>query len=125
MIFPIEYKYVAVALKGKEIPTDVYVKYRKILKEHIMSFLGRFDPSEVLAELNTRKVINDMDKENIEADIKTGGNICATNVLLDRVWRHQQNWYNDFLEVLLCNNYVEIVKEMDQEFYESTYILYR
>ena len=32
--------------------------------------------------------------------------------------------YKEFLEELLCNNNVEIVKEIDQEFYESTYILY-
>ena len=120
---PSEYKYVAVALKGKEVPRVVYVKYKKILTQHIMKFLGRLDPSDVLAELNTRKVINDMDKENIEAEKKTGGNICATNVLLDRVWRHQQNWYKDFLEVLLDQKYTDIVKEIDPEFYESTYIL--
>lgn len=120
---PSEYKYVAVALKGKEVPRVVYVKYRKILTQHIMKFLGRLDPSDVLAELNARKVINDMDKENIEAEKKTGGNICATNVLLDRVWRHQQNWYKDFLEVLLDQKYTDIVKEIDPEFHESTYIL--
>ena len=87
-----------------------------------MNFLGRLDPSEVLAELNKRKVINDMDKENIEAEERNGGKICATNVLLDRVWRHQQNWYEDFLEVLLDQKYTDIVKEIDPEFYESTYI---
>lgn len=118
----LEYKYVAVALKGREVPRDVYVKYRKILTQHSVKFLGRFDPSEVLAELNKRKVINDMDKENIEAEKKTGGNICATHVLLDRVWRRQPNWYNEFLEVLICQNYIDIVKGMDQDFFEGTYI---
>ena len=89
-----------------------------------MKVVNRLNPSDVLPELNTRKVINDMDKENIEAERKTKGNMCATHVLLDRVWRHQENWYEEFLEILMCKNYPAIVKEMDQEFYESTYILY-
>lgn len=117
-----EYYYVADALKGEEVPKDVFVKYRKLLMDHNMEFLGRFDPTEVIAELNRRKVINDMDKENIQAEKTTQGDICATQVLLDRVWRHHQNWYKEFLDVL-CEKYPHIVKAMDENFHASKYII--
>ena len=117
-----EYHYVADALKGEEVPREVFVKYRKLLMDHNMEFLGRFDPMEVIAELNRRKVINDMDKENIQAEKTTQGNISATHVLLDRVWRHHQNWYEEFLDVL-CEKYPHIVKSMDENFHASEYII--
>lgn len=99
----------------------MFVKYRKLLQEHNLKFLGRFNPSDVVAELNRRKVINDMDKENIEAEQKTHGNICATHVLLDRVWRHKRSWYEEFMDVL-CENYAGIVKGMG-ELHVSKYTL--
>lgn len=108
-----EYYYIAAALKGEEVPREVFIKYRKLLQEHNLKFLGRFNPSDVVAELNRRKVINDMDKENIEAEQKTHGNICATHVLLDRVWRHKRSWYEEFMDVL-CENYAGIVKGMGE-----------
>lgn len=113
-----EYHYLADALKGQEVPKDVFVKFRKLLMEHNLKFIGRFNPTDVLPELNSRKVLSDMDKENIIAEQMTQGNICATNVLLDRVWRRHTNWYEEFLDVL-CEKYSDIVKGMDTDFYES------
>jgi hypothetical protein len=88
---------------------------------HHVDFLGRFNPSDVLSKLIERKVINDMDKENIQAEQRISGDICATQVLLDRVWRHHQNWYEEFLDAL-CKDYHQIVKSMDPDFYESEYM---
>lgn len=65
-----------------------------------------------------------MDKDNIEAEQRTTGNISATNVLLDRVWRHHQNWYEELLDAL-CKDYPYIVKSMDQDFYDSEYLYMR
>lgn len=113
-----EYHYLADALKGQEVPKDVFVKFRKLLMEHNVQFIGRLNPTEVLPELNKRKVLSDIDRENIEAEQRTQGNICATNVLLDRVWRRHQNWYEELLDVL-SNGYPDIVKGMDMDFYEK------
>ncbi|XP_061175389.1 antiviral innate immune response receptor RIG-I-like [Saccostrea echinata] len=113
-----EYHYVAKALKGGEVPRDVFVKYRKLLMEHNVKFIQNIDPSEILPELSRRHLINDMDKENIQAEQITQGRICATNVLLDRVWRHHQNWYEEFLDVL-CKDNSELVESMDGDYYNK------
>lgn len=113
-----EYHYLADALKGQEVPKDVFIKFRKLLMEHNLEFIGQFNPMDVLPELNRRKVLNDMDKENIIAEQRAQGNMGATGVLLDRVWRRHTNWYEEFLDVL-CKDYLDIVKRMDTDFYES------
>lgn len=113
-----EYHYLADALKGQEVPKDVFIKFRKLLMEHNLEFIGRINPAEILPELHSRKVLNDMDKENITAEQRTQGNMGATGVLLDRVWRRHPNWYEEFLDVL-CKYYPDIVKRMDTDFYES------
>lgn len=86
--------------------------------EHNVEIIGRLNPADVLPELNSRKVLNDMDKENIIAEQRMQGNMGATGVLLDRVWRHHPNWYEEFLDVL-CKDYPDIVRIMDTDFYES------
>lgn len=108
-----DYHYLADALKGDEVPRDVFVKFRKLLMEHNLKFIGRLNPTDVLPELNSRKVLSDMDKENIIAEQRTQGNICATNVLLDRVWRRHPNWYEEFLDVL-CETIQTLSKEWTQ-----------
>lgn len=113
-----EYHYLANALKGQEVPKDVFIKFRKLLMEHNLEFIGRINPAEILPELHSRKVLNDMDKENITAEQRTQGNMGATGVLLDRVWRRHPNWYEEFLDVL-CKYYPDIVKRMDTDFYEK------
>lgn len=113
-----EYRYLADALKGQEVPKDVFVKFRKLLMEHNVKLIGRLNPSDVLPDLCSRNLLSDMDRENIEAEQRAHGNICATSVLLARVWQRHTNWFKEFLEVL-CEDYSDIVKGMDMEFYES------
>ncbi|XP_062594925.1 antiviral innate immune response receptor RIG-I-like [Saccostrea cucullata] len=113
-----EYHYVAKALKGGEVPRDVFVKYRKLLMEHNVKFIQKIDPSDIVPDLCSRHVINDMDKENIQAEQNTQGKICATNVLLDRIWRHHQNWYDEFLDVL-CGKNSDLVKSIDSDYYNN------
>lgn len=64
-----------------------------------------------------------MDKENIKAEQRERGDICATDLLLDRVWRHLPKWYEEFLDGL-CKDYPHIVKAVDLQFYSSKYTVF-
>ncbi|XP_061171499.1 uncharacterized protein LOC133181006 [Saccostrea echinata] len=113
-----EYHYVARTLKGKELLKVAFERYRKILTEPTVGFIEELDPSDILSELHNRQVINEMDKENIEAEKKTQCRICAIMVLLDRVWRHHQQWYEEFQDVLCKYSYLD-TEAMDTKFYEK------
>lgn len=86
--------------------------------EHNVEIIGQLNPADILPELYSRNVLNDMDKENIIAEQRMLGNMGATSVLLDRVWRRHTNWFKEFLDVL-CKDYPDIVRIMDTDFYEG------
>lgn len=102
-----------------QLPSAIFDK-ENVIKKNRKKF-ERVHCSDILPELTRRKIINEMDKQNIEQIQNNKGNLEAMHLLLDRVWRHQTNWYEQFLDVLF-EDYQHIVKSVDPDFHSSKYI---
>ncbi|XP_062594919.1 ATP-dependent RNA helicase DHX58-like [Saccostrea cucullata] len=113
------YKYVAKALRGQGVKSDAYKKFTKILQQHKMDLVQNIDPSQVWVKLESRYIIEMTDREEIEAEMRNKGPKSAMLVLLDRIWRRDDNWYHVFLEELCEKEYKYIVEEIDDEFAEE------
>ncbi|XP_048727213.2 ATP-dependent RNA helicase DHX58-like isoform X9 [Ostrea edulis] len=114
------YEYVAKALRGEEVNSDVFKKYTRLLEPHKMNLVERLNPEDLLVTLETQKrVITTTDREQIKAEMKNKGPMAGTIVLLDRIWRRFENWYRAFLDVLCQKEYKYLVEEIDDEFAEE------
>ncbi|XP_061175548.1 antiviral innate immune response receptor RIG-I-like isoform X1 [Saccostrea echinata] len=113
------YKYVAKALRGQRVKSDAYKKFTKILQQHKMDLVQNIDPSQIWVKLESLFIIEVTDREEIEAEMRNKGPMSAMLVLLDRIWRRDDNWYHVFLEALCEKGYKYIVEEIDDEFAEE------
>ncbi|XP_033757113.1 probable ATP-dependent RNA helicase DDX58 [Pecten maximus] len=62
--------------------------------------IKKLDPVNLVQSLVCHRVINKQDKEEIEAEKTSRGNIAASIVLLDRIPRRHKDWSNLFLQAL-------------------------
>mgnify|MGYP003690231331 CR=1 FL=1 len=114
------YKYMSKALKGEEVSKDVYQKYKKILMKNKMHLIDKLNPDELLHLLKSEEgIIDQEDVEHIQAEQTNKGAMAATIVLLDRIWRKRENWFESFLRVLLKMEYSYIVEEIDPAFFKG------
>ncbi|XP_060594632.1 interferon-induced helicase C domain-containing protein 1-like, partial [Ruditapes philippinarum] len=76
---------------------------------------------EFVSELKSRGVINAADEELILKTFETKGDIYSTMVLLDRMQcrKSPQDWYYEFLDLLMMKKCEHIVKEMEPDFIEN------
>ena len=114
------YKYMSKALKGEEVSKDVYQKYKKFLMKNKMHLIDKLNPDELLHLLKSEEgIIDQEDVEHIQAEQTNKGAMAATIVLLDRIWRKRENWFESFLRVLLKMEYSYIVEEIDPAFFKG------
>jgi hypothetical protein len=107
---------VARALRGGEVKSDVFKKYRKLLLRHNFKLIHKLDPNELLPDLSSRGLLIDIDVQEIQAEMSNHGKIAGTTVLLDRVWRRHEDWYHILLEVMCFAGHYTVVENMDFEF---------
>jgi hypothetical protein len=76
---------------------------------------------QFVSELRSRGVINAADKELILKTYDTKGDIYSTMILLDRMQcrKSPQDWYYEFLDLLMKKKFEHIVKEMEPDFIDN------
>ncbi|XP_060558732.1 uncharacterized protein LOC132719015, partial [Ruditapes philippinarum] len=76
---------------------------------------------EFVSELKTRGVINAADEEIILKTYETKGDIYSTMLLLDRMQcrKSPNDWYYEFLDLLMKKKCKHIVKEMEPDFIDN------
>jgi hypothetical protein len=91
---------------------------KAIIRVFISYLEKNIDAMDIVAELFSRKVINDTDAELIRAQYHNKGNTYATIVLLDRMQCRLApgEWFYQFLDVLVQKNLKHIVKEIEPDF---------
>lgn len=57
--------------------------------------------------------------EAVKLEEQNKGELSATIVLIDNIWRCNENWYSLFLEVLCKHEYKDLVMEIDPLFLEG------
>lgn len=116
----IGYQYVAKALSGEEVNSDVYRKYKNFLGPLKMDLVERVNPNHLLCLLDSQeKIIEQSDTEHIKAEMNNKGPMAGMIVLLDRIWRKSENWYTSFLKVLCLTKYKHLVEKIDPVFASS------
>nr|NP_001292234.1 probable ATP-dependent RNA helicase DHX58 [Crassostrea gigas]AGQ42556.1 retinoic acid-inducible protein 1 [Crassostrea gigas] len=111
------YQYVAKALRGEKVNSDVYKKYINLLSPLRMDLVEKINPNDLLDLLESQeKVIEQSDTEHIKAEMENNGPMAGMIVLLDRIWRKSENWYTSFLKVLCLKEYTYFVERLDRQF---------
>ncbi|XP_060571676.1 uncharacterized protein LOC132729852 isoform X2 [Ruditapes philippinarum] len=116
-----EYVYIKSLLETDGKPSVKDERERAIIRVFISYLEKTIDAMDIVAELFSRKVINDTDVELIRAQYQNKGNTYATIVLLDRMQCRLApgEWYYQFLDVLVQKNLKHIVKEIEPDFLQS------
>ncbi|XP_060565541.1 antiviral innate immune response receptor RIG-I-like isoform X2 [Ruditapes philippinarum] len=113
-----EYVYIKSLLETEGKPSMKDEREKAIIRVFISYLEKNIDAMDIVAELFSRKVINDTDAELIRAQYHNKGNTYATIVLLDRMQCRLApgEWFYQFLDVLVQKNLKHIVKEIEPDF---------
>ncbi|XP_060584942.1 antiviral innate immune response receptor RIG-I-like isoform X2 [Ruditapes philippinarum] len=116
-----EYLYIKSLLETDGKPSVKDERERAIIRVFISYLEKTIDAMDIVAELFSRKVINDTDVDFIRAQYQNKGNTYATIVLLDRMQCRlaPDEWYYQFLDVLVQKNLKHIVKEIEPDFLQN------
>ena len=116
-LVPLGYKYLVDCLKGDFIGDSTTTKElhnRKMLLQILApEFVQILRPRELTDYLYGKEVISQHDKEEIECEEKNMGASAATFMLLDRIPRRVQSWYQEFLEALRVTGHGYVADEMN------------
>ena len=105
------YRYVANILLG-ETELDLSV-HRRLLQIFTPEIINNLEPSELIDHLYAKEVISQTDKEEIECEKRNRGSCAASLMLLDRIPRRIQNWYNEFVSALRACGFDFVADNID------------
>lgn len=105
------YEYVAKLLMG-ETEKDLTV-HRKLLQIFTPHIVENLDPKELTDILFAKDLISMADKEEIENKQKYKNTSAATLVLLDRIPRRKDNWFEEFVVALRECGYEFVADELN------------
>ena len=78
---------------------------RRVLELYTEQLKRNINLKEIIDHLFENRVINELDKQNIEARYREYGEIEATDLLIDKVSRRAEDWNRIFIDVLRkCGN---------------------
>uniref|UniRef100_K1QX86 RNA helicase n=1 Tax=Magallana gigas TaxID=29159 RepID=K1QX86_MAGGI len=116
-----DFMYVAKALEKRDIiDKEVYTTQRRLIDVFACELYKKLKPSEIIVDLFSKKVLNKEMLEAVKLEEQNKGELSATIVLIDNIWRCNENWYSLFLEVLCKHEYKDLVMEIDPLFLEGT-----
>lgn len=118
--FTSDFMYVAKALEKRDIiDKEVYTTQRRLIDVFACELYKKLKPSEIIVDLFSKKVLNKEMLEAVKLEEQNKGELSATIVLIDNIWRCNENWYSLFLEVLCKHEYKDLVMEIDPLFLEG------
>lgn len=119
-LFTSDFRYVAGALDKQEIiDKEIYTTQRRLIDVFACELYKKLKPSEIIVDLFSKQVLNTEMFEAVKREEQNKGESSATIVLIDNIWRCNENWYTLFLEVLCKHEYKDLVREIDPAFLEG------
>ncbi|KAL3863077.1 hypothetical protein ACJMK2_004854 [Sinanodonta woodiana] len=108
------YPTLAGALTGRPLPDDsVQQNIIKVFSSYISE---RMSTIQLLPYLIRSSVIVQLEKEQVEAELRNYGNIRAAHLLLLHLPAHVENWYTEFLKALCDSGQIDLAEFIDESF---------
>ncbi|XP_060069486.1 antiviral innate immune response receptor RIG-I-like [Ylistrum balloti] len=118
-----DFEHLATALKGGEdIDSFGSSQHQKLIELLSPSLIKKLNPMNLVQCLVSYGVLSRTDKEQIEAEKYSRGDIAASVVLLDRIPRRHKEWYDFFLQAIHeaeDGKQDDVIKEVDSLFLEK------
>ena len=116
-LYEAEYPYLAKLIKERKTMNGIN-NYRKIIELFAPYMQTHINPIDVVPALYAKKVINEIDRDEILTTYNRLGATAATLSLLDHIQcrLHPKHWYEQFMRVLFETGHEDLVNQLEPEF---------
>ncbi|XP_053407040.1 antiviral innate immune response receptor RIG-I-like isoform X2 [Mercenaria mercenaria] len=113
-----DYLHLKSLLESTDRPRSSDTREKEIIRVFIPFLEKTVTANEIVTDLYSRKVINEVDDELIRATYQNKGDTYATIVLLERMQCRlaPDEWFYEFLSVLVQRGFKHVVKELEPDF---------